>query len=333
MKSRKVPVYSEVYNQSVYNGYRAMVERLSGNKSSFISVLLGKKIGRLIVIALLLQLTACKEPLFTKLKEEHANEMMSILLRGGVDTDREVDKKDQTHTLLVTKTDMPVALSMLKDHGFPKESYKKIIDVFSKEGLISSPLEERVRYIYALTQEVQETLSQIDGVITARVHIVLPKNDPFGEKVAPSSASIFIKYFSGSNLEDIRSDIKFIVEKSIEGLKYEKISIVMLPAMESLNAKNKTQWKNVLGIRIPQESVGSLQLILGVLAFLLFVALLVILFLLKRLGDASKLDASNDDLSLDGDPGIVSGSADAKPMGWDKKLMQGIIPTKLGKDK
>lgn len=308
-----------------------MFDELNWNKASFISGLWSKKIGRLIVVVLLLQLTACKEPLFTKLKEEHANEMMSILLRGGVDADRDVDKKDQTHTLLVSKSDMPVALSMLKDHGYPKESYKKIIDIFSKEGLISSPLEERVRYIYALTQEVQETLSQIDGVITARVHIVLPKNDPFGDKIEPSSASIFIKYFSGSNLEDIRSDIKFIVEKSIEGLKYEKISIVMLPAMESVNAKNKIQWKNILGVRVPQDSVASLQFILGVLAFSLLVLLLAIIFLLKRLGDVSKLNASDDELSPDG-TNIINGSVDGS-QGWDKKLMQGIIPTKLGKDK
>ena len=309
-----------------------MTKGLSGNKCSVINVLLGKKIGRLVIVVLLLQLTGCKEPLFTKLKEEHANEMMSILLRGGVDADREVDKKDQTHTVLVSKSDMPVALSMLKDQGYPKEIYKKIIDVFSKEGLISSPLEERVRYIYALTQEVQETLSQIDGVITARVHIVLPKNDPFGDKIEPSSASIFIKYFSGSNLEDIRSDIKFIVEKSIEGLKYEKISIVMLPAMESMNAKNKVQWKNILGIRIPEESVGALQMILGILVFSLLVLLLGVIFLLKRLGDVSKLNARDDNLSLDGDE-LVNGSVDSSAMSWDKKLVQGITPTKLGKDK
>jgi type III secretion protein J len=308
-----------------------MIKGFNRGNASLINILLGKGMGRLIVITLLLQLTACKEPLFTKLKEEHANEMMSILLRGGVDTDRDVDKKDQTHTLLVSKSDMPVALSMLKDQGYPKEAYKKIIDVFSKEGLISSPLEERVRYIYALTQEVQETLSQIDGVITARVHIVLPKNDPFGDNIAPSSASIFIKYFSGSNLEDIRSDIKFIVEKSIEGLKYEKISIVMLPAMESVNAKNKMQWNNILGIRVPQNSVGSLQLVLGVLVFLLFVTLLAVIFLLKRLGDVSKLNASDDDSLLDGSD-LVSGSADTGLMGWNKKLMQGM-PTKPNKGK
>jgi type III secretory pathway lipoprotein EscJ len=96
--------------------------------------------------------------------------------------------------------------------------------------LISSPLEERIRFIYGLSQDVQETLSRIDGVITARVHIVLPENDPFAKEVRPSSASVFIKYLPDSHLEDIKSEIKLIVEKSIEGLSYDKVSVVMLPA-------------------------------------------------------------------------------------------------------
>lgn len=119
---------------------------------------------------------------------------------------------------------------MLREYGYPKEQVASVKDLFKKEGLVSSPMEERVRYIYALSQSVQETLTQIDGVLVARVHIVLPENNPYIEKVSPSSASVFIKYHPDSNLSDIKSEIKMIVEKSIEGLSYEKVSVVMLPA-------------------------------------------------------------------------------------------------------
>lgn len=283
-----------------------------------------QRLASYLLLASLLLLTACKEPLFTKLKEEHANEMMSILLRSGIDADKTIDKKDQTQSILISKSDIPAALSTLKQFGYPRESYKKMIDVFDKEGLISSPLEERVRYIYALTQEVQETLSQIDGVITARVHVVLPKNDPFGETITPSSASIFIKYLPSSNLKDIQSDIKLIVEKSIEGLKYEKISISMIPSMEAINLTSNMQWKNILGVRVPQDSVGSFRLILGVLLFSLLVAVAAIVFLLNRLGGLSKLLA-NDEEQAD----IV---LDKNTQSWNEKIKQSI-PSRRQKEK
>ncbi len=300
-----------------------MMERRAINMQGVATPWFLKIMGRLIIVMLLLQLVGCKDPLFTKLKEENANEMMAILLQNGIDVNKETDKKDQSLTLLVGKSDIPVALNLLKRHGYPRESYKKITDVFSKEGLISSPLEERVRYIYALTQEVQETLSQIDGVITARVHIVLPKNDPFGDSINPSSASIFIKYLPGSNLKDIQSDIKFIVEKSIEGLKYEKISIVMLPAMEITDVKNNQQWTNVLGVRIPQESLDSFRIVLGILLFSLLIASILIMYLLKRLGVISKLDPESDDNQSDVVEGKVN-SASTKQRGNTK---QGISAT------
>ena len=50
----------------------------------------------------------------------------------------------------------------------------------------------------------------------------------------PSSASVFIKYNPSYPLENMKSDIKLIVERSIEGLSYDKVSVVMVPAQVSI---------------------------------------------------------------------------------------------------
>ena len=76
----------------------------------------------------------------------------------------------------------------------PKVARATLGDTFRKEGVISTPLEERARYIYALSQELEATLSNIDGVIVARVHVVLPERVAPGEPVQPASASVFIKH-------------------------------------------------------------------------------------------------------------------------------------------
>jgi len=178
-------------------------------------------------------LSACQMELYSNLSENDVNNMLSIMLSNGVDSEKVIDKKTNSYKLMIDKSKIPEAISLLKEHGFPREKVTGVKDLFKKEGLVSSPMEERVRYIYALSQSVQETLSQIDGVLTARVHIVMPENNPFVDSNKPSSASVFIKYHPSSNIKNIKSKIKLIVEKSIEGLTYEKVSVVMLPAQLS----------------------------------------------------------------------------------------------------
>ncbi len=243
---------------------------------------------------LLLVLSSCKEPLFTNLSEEDANQMMAILLSNGVSTDKVVDKKDKTLSIHIEKSQVPSALSLLKQKGFPRETFVKVTDLFDKKGLISSPIEERVRYIYALKQEVQETLSRIDGVVTARVHIVLPENNPFNEDIKPSSASVFIKSLANSNLEDFKSEIKFIVEKSIEGLTYDKISVVILPATNSIESdETSSRWTSVSGVRVPTESATTIRFIISLFVIFFLVMLVIIGLLVKKVNDKNQAPVSS----------------------------------------
>ncbi|MCK5725548.1 MAG: type III secretion inner membrane ring lipoprotein SctJ [Thiotrichaceae bacterium] len=182
----------------------------------------------LIVIAI--SLSACQMELYNNLSERDVNDMMSVMLSNGISAKKIKEKKTKAYTLTIDESKIPEAVSLLREYGYPREKVSSIKELFKKEGLVSSPLEERVRYIYALSQSVQETLTKIDGVIIARVHVVMPQNSPYAEKISPSSASVFIKYHPNSNLSDIKSEIKMIVEKSIEGLSYDKVSVVMLPA-------------------------------------------------------------------------------------------------------
>lgn len=177
-----------------------------------------------------LLLSGCKTELYSNLDEEDSNSMLAILMNNDISASKTADKKAGTYFLHVEESQIPEAVALLREHGYPREKVSTIGDLFKKDGLISSPLEERARFIFALSQSVQETLSQIDGVLVARVHVVLPENNPLGEQVTPSSASVFIKYNPDYKLEDMKSEIKLIVEKSIEGLSYDKVSVVMVPA-------------------------------------------------------------------------------------------------------
>lgn len=243
-----------------------------------------RHLGKVILLLLLsLLLSACKTELYSGLNEVEANNMVSVLINNGLDADKERDKKGGGFSVLVGRSQVSLAVDTLQQHGLPRERFSRVDDIFQKDGLISSPLEERVRYIYALSEQVEETLSQIDGVITARVHVVLPENNPFADKVKPSSASVFIKYLPGSQLNEIKSQIKFIVEKSIEGLSYDKVSLVMLPAKLTYSSSSGGQWVSILGVRIAKSQVGTFRLMLwGLFALVSLLAGIVVYLLLRE---------------------------------------------------
>jgi len=157
----------------------------------------GRIAGPLLAILLL---SACQSELYNGVPEQEANEMMALLLHEGLSVTK-VRAKDGTDT----------------------------ITVFQPSGLIASPMQEQARYLWALGQELSKTVSQIDGVLTARVQVVLPDNDLMKRAPTPSSASVFIRYDDASQVSGLVPQIKALVANSVQGLTYDKVSVVMVP--------------------------------------------------------------------------------------------------------
>jgi len=180
-------------------------------------------------IALAVLLAGCRNDLYSNLTEVEANQMLAVLMSNGIAADKAVKGKGG-FTISVDERDVLRALSVLNDRGYPKNNRDSIGKVFQKSGIMSSPFEERVRYIYALGEEVAQTLSHVDGVVTARVHIVLPDAPQLGQPVKPSSAAVFIKHQPGVDLDFFVPQIRRLVSSSIEGLQYNAVSVVLAEA-------------------------------------------------------------------------------------------------------
>lgn len=185
--------------------------------------------GRLAALLLVtLVVAGCKSELYSKLGEREANEMVALLIKHRIPVSR-ISAKDGTITIQVEQSRTADAIEILKASGYPRQSFKNMGEVFKSSGLIASPTEERARFVYALSEELSRTISDIDGVLSARIHVVLPKNDLLRQDTTPSSASVFIRHDQNAPLKTLLPQIKMLVANSIEGLSYEKVSIVLVP--------------------------------------------------------------------------------------------------------
>lgn len=182
-----------------------------------------------LLIACILVLAGCgQETLYSRLDEREANEMLAVLLSNGIDA-RKVGLGDSLE-LKTARRDLPTAIALLSERGYPRQEFQSLGEVFKREGFVSSPVEERARLLYALSQELAKTLSTIDGVVTARVHLAIPEQRVLSDEIKPSSASIFVKYMPGSAVSEQSALIKALVVNSIEGLPYDNVTVTFFPA-------------------------------------------------------------------------------------------------------
>lgn len=183
-----------------------------------------------VVLCVLMLLGACtsKVNLLSNVTDSEGNEALSVLLDAGLDADKQITKDGVS--IRINGNEIGRALEVLNAVGLPRERFDGMGEIFRKEGLVSSPLEERARYLYALSQELANTLTQVDGVLTARVHVVLSERGSIGETTTPSTAAVFIKHRRDYMLDALQPQIQRLVTHSIPGLDESQVTVVLIPA-------------------------------------------------------------------------------------------------------
>lgn len=227
------------------------------------------------MIGLVLLLSACGDEieLHGKLSESDANDVIAELSSKHIEATKRSNKEGVS--VLLSASDINRAVRVLEAAGLPRRTRTNLGEIFKKEGVISTPLEERARYIYALSQELESTLSQIDGVIVARVHVVLPERVAPGEPVQPASAAVFIKHAASLDPDTVLPRIRRMVSSSIPGMagaldNTEKLSVVFVDAQAYQEQQVLVSFGPFL---VPEQQLGSLKAWSVALAVGIFVLL------------------------------------------------------------
>lgn len=215
----------------------------------------------LVLLLLLPLLSACRAELYSQVSERDANEILATLHAAGIEAFKHTSDR-KVWSVEVAESELQQALQIVSARGLPRERFTNTGEIFKKEGLISTPSEERIRFIYALSQELGHTLSEIDGVVAARVHPVIPANDPLASRIRPSSASVFIKHRREADLQALAPAIRNLVMRSIEGLEYDNIALTFVVAQEPLEPVLEAQ---ALPSASGESSTGDTIGIIGLL--------------------------------------------------------------------
>ncbi len=190
----------------------------------------------ILLIIVSLVIVAChgnQVVLLRNLSQNDANLVILSLGKNDINADQDINK-DGSINIEVFKSDQIKALSILNNLGEPTTQFQTLGQIFKKDGMISSPLEEQARFIDALNQEISAMLSKLDGVISVSAQVSLPQaNDDLwhGDDGHPS-ASVLIKYLPSSHLDIYSNRIKELVANSVPGLKAENVQVMLQSVKE-----------------------------------------------------------------------------------------------------
>lgn len=225
-------------------------------ENNHMSTRIDRRLAYALLLAGMLLLSGCEQAVYSNLSEQQANDVLLTLLKGGISAEKRAGEKG--YSIWVDSAKMAPAISLLNSNGQPPQHYADMGEIFARNNLISSPAEERIRFTYGTEQAIAKTLSQIDGVLSARVHIVLPSNDPLASPVKPSSASVFLKYRADINMKAVIPEVKELVIRSVEGLTVDKVSVSLFPARATGTASDQVPTARFFGAIVANSSVATL---------------------------------------------------------------------------
>jgi type III secretion protein J len=253
---------------------------------------------------LLLFLTACETNMVivNDVDEREANEIIVFLASKNISGEKILSPSASPTggqssvtlwSIAVPPSDMTMAMSLLNQNGLPRKKGTNLLELFAKQGLMSSDKEETIRYQVGLAEQIANTIRKIDGVIDADVELSFPPAESAtsipGTAAAQQrvTASVYVKH--QGVLDDPNSHlvtkIKRLVASSVNGLDVNDVTVIsdrsrmsdisLEPSTESITPKAK-EYVSIWNIVMDKSSASRFRTIFFVLIAMAILFALVI---------------------------------------------------------
>ena len=259
-----------------------------------------RKLNRWIsCLILALLVTACGEynAIVTNVDERQANVIVVFLESKGIHALKVTASSGSAiggessampkYNIVVDEKQMIAAMAILNQNGLPQRQGTSLLELFAKQGLMSTDKEETIRYQAGLAQQVTNTILMIDGVIDATIQLSFPGEASFGQTTQEKiTAAVYVKHqgiFDDPN-SHLEAKIKRLVSGSVNGLSVDDVTVVSdrsrftdispTPVIDSMVATPK-EYVKIWSIVMSKESAAKFQAVfftILVIALIIFLA-------------------------------------------------------------
>lgn len=259
-------------------------------------------VHRLLLLFVGLLFVACQtnQLIVDKIGERDANEIIVFLSSKGIEAQKILAPAStigaaQTinqYSISVSSDQSVEAMSLLNQAGLPRKQGTTLLELFAKSGLMSSTMEETIRYQAGMAEQLQNTIRKIDGILDADVQISYPSlttPQAPGTPAPKITAAVYIKH--QGILEDPNSHLEIKIKRllagSVNGLDYDNVSVISDKARfaditltatgEKIGMSHLQTYVSMWGLIMTQSSIGRFR-------FLCFCFIFLMLTLMTLLG-------------------------------------------------
>jgi type III secretion protein J len=227
-------------------------------------------------------LVACSAPIARDLDESEANRVVVALSDANIGATKKVDLQSEGRFVVeVPSAEASVALQVLQQRGLPSPQSVGILASLGEGGLVASRTAEHARLVVGIAGELERSLRDIDGVLSARVHLAVP-----------DAASVLLRH-RGATPPIAASEVQRLVAGAVAGLHWEQVAVVTQPVTIAETDASRSVVQ--LGpISVSQSSVTPLKALLGVVGLLniLLVGFVLVVWQRAKTGRAAHVDAT-----------------------------------------